>query len=63
MIDSETILDESGCCKPSSANPFDLIVTPKDIDAIVKDVSRVLSDAINRMLFGDNYSEIERLLK
>lgn len=63
VIDSETILDESGCCKPSSAHPFDLIVTPKDIDAIVKDVSRVLSDAINRMLFGDNYSEIERLLK
>ena len=41
----------------------DLIVTPKDIDAMVKDCSRVLSDAINRMLFGDKYSEIEKLLR
>ena len=40
-----------------------LIVTPKDIDAIVKDASRVLSDAINLSLFGDNYTELEKLLR
>lgn len=42
---------------------YDMIVTPKEIDAMVKDASRVLSDAINRMLFGDTYTEIEKLLR
>ena len=41
----------------------DLIVTPKDIDAIVKDAARVLSDAINLSLFGDNYTELEKILR
>jgi hypothetical protein len=41
----------------------DLIVAPKDIDALIKDLSRVLSDAINLMLFGDSYPELEKLLR
>ena len=41
----------------------ELIVTPKDIDAIVRDASRVLSDAINLSLFGDSYTELEKLLR
>ena len=41
----------------------DLIVTPKDIDAIVRDASRVLSDALNLALFGDSYTELEKILR
>lgn len=62
VVSAETIARERGTVKmnPKSA---DLIVAPKDIDAVIKDLSRVLSDAINMMLFGDNYSELEKLLR
>ena len=41
----------------------ELIVTPKDIDAMVRDASRILSDAINLSLYGDRYTELEKLLR
>lgn len=52
-----------GSVKQEPGQKTDLIVTPKDIDAIVKDASRVLSDAINLSLFGDSYPELEKLLR
>lgn len=41
----------------------EMIVTPKDIDAMVRDAARVLSDGINLALHGDNYTELEELLR
>lgn len=38
-------------------------VTPKDIDALVRDSARVLSRAINLALFGSNFADLERLLE
>ena len=61
VVSAETIVRESGAEEPNPKRA-DLIVAPKDIDAIIKDLSRVLSDAINLMLFGDNYPELEKLL-
>lgn len=60
VISADTLNDNRGTAMKELQ---DLIVTPKDIDAMVKDCSRVLSDAINRMLFSDKYSEIEKLLR
>ena len=40
-----------------------MCVTPKDIDAMVRDASRILSDAINLSLYGDSYPELEKLLR
>lgn len=64
VVSAEAILQSAGCktCN-DRADVSDLIVTPKDIDAMVKDCSRVLSEGINRTLFGDSYSEIEKLLR
>lgn len=39
-----------------------MIVTPKDIDAIVNDMSRVLADGINMALFGASYEEVRMLI-
>ncbi len=64
VVSAEAILESAGCsCVNDREKLSDLIVTPKDVDAMVKDASRVLSDGINRMLFGDNYSELEKLLR
>lgn len=40
----------------------DMIVTPKDIDTIVKDMSFVIAEGINRALFGDESENLEALL-
>lgn len=40
----------------------DMIVTPKDIDVLVEDASRILSQGINEMLHGDRQYEIQELL-
>lgn len=63
VVSAETIVREN--CTDFHMNPkwADLIVTPKDVDAMVKDLSRVLSDAINLMLFGDRYDSLEKLLR
>ncbi|MCR5808418.1 MAG: GPR endopeptidase [Clostridiales bacterium] len=39
-----------------------LIVTPKDIDRIVEDMSGIVADGINRALYGDHYDELKMLL-
>ncbi len=41
----------------------DLIVTPKDIDAIVRDASRMLSEGLNTALFGERRLELGKLLQ
>lgn len=63
VVSAETIVRES--CSGSHTDPKwnELIVAPKDIDAMIKDLSRVLSDAINMMLFGEQYPSLERLLR
>lgn len=38
-----------------------MIVTPKDIDSIVEDMSRIISDAINSALFGERLDDIKNL--
>ncbi len=39
-----------------------LIVTPKDVDALVSDLAKVLSEAVNLALHGRNYRALEQLL-
>lgn len=39
-----------------------MVVTPKDIDCIVDDMSKVLAEAINRALHGDKYDDVEDIL-
>ncbi len=63
VVSAETIVRESGCVSKNDAAIRDLIVAPKDVDALIRDLSRVLSDAINLMLFGDSYPELEKLLR
>lgn len=63
VVSADTIVRESGANEIDHAKCRDLIVAPKDIDAIVRDLARVLSDAINLMLFGDRYPELEKLLR
>ena len=63
VVSAETIIRESGADRTKETDVSDLIVAPKDIDAIIRDLSRVLSDAINLMLFGDSYAALEQLLR
>ena len=58
---SETELDEL-IHRISDERTESLIVTPKDIDCIVEDMSGVLSEGINKALFGERYEEIKELL-
>ena len=39
-----------------------MIVTPKDVDQIATDMSRILADAINMALFGAAYEEVRMLI-
>ncbi len=63
VVSAETIVRDSGANRSHSEDLKDLIVAPKDIDALIRDLARVLSDAINRMLFGENYPQLEQLLR
>lgn len=63
VVSAETIVRDSGANRSHTEDLKDLIVAPKDIDALIRDLSRVLSDAINRMLFGENYPQLEQLLR
>ncbi len=40
----------------------DMVVTPKDVDRLVEDASRLLAEGINRALLNENYDEIEKLM-
>jgi spore protease len=48
--------------KVSEEHMDSLVVTPKDIDSIVTDMSRILADAINMALFGNSYQEVRALI-
>lgn len=63
VVSAETIVRESGGASSENEALNDLIVAPKDVDAMVRDLARVLSDAINLMLFGDSYASLEQLLR
>ena len=39
-----------------------MIVTPKDVDSIVKDMSRVLADAINFAMQGIHYEDVRQIV-
>ncbi len=43
-------------------NIGEMIVTPKDIDAIITDMSRILADGINMALFDADYQEVRALI-
>ena len=40
-----------------------MCVTPKDIDAMVKDGAYILSYGLNLALFGENYDALEGLMR
>ncbi|MDO5111276.1 MAG: GPR endopeptidase [Clostridia bacterium] len=48
--------------KVAEENFGPLIVTPKDIDSIVTDMSRVVADGINMALFGASYEQVRALI-
>lgn len=69
VISRETIVEEAltalSLARPAGTEELfenDLIVTPKDIDALVRDASRMLSDGVNTALFGTFRTELEKLL-
>ena len=62
VVSAKTILSAYGRQVVKDSSAEELIVTPKDVDAMIRDLSRVLSDAINRTLFGDTYTSLEKLL-
>lgn len=40
----------------------ELIVTPKEIDALVSDMAKIVADGINRALFGMDYMQVKTLV-
>lgn len=48
--------------KAISEKTGELIVTPKDIDAIIDSMSAMLSNGINMALFGADYAEVQSIL-
>lgn len=48
--------------KVSEEHLGSMIVTPKDVDQIATDMSRVLADGINMALFGAEYDEVRMLI-
>lgn len=40
----------------------EMIMTPKDIDAIIEDMSSVVSEGINRAVFGEHYEKVRMLI-
>lgn len=39
-----------------------MIVTPKDIDSIINDMSKIIADAINMAVFADKYQDVRMLI-
>lgn len=39
-----------------------MIVTPKDIDSIVSDMSGIIADGVNMALYGENYTDVKMLI-
>lgn len=63
VVSAETIVKESSANALPNRKWNDMIVAPKDIDAVIRDLSRVLSDAVNLMIFGEQYRSLEKLLR
>lgn len=63
VVSAETIVRESGAQPAANRKWNEMIVAPKDIDAVIRDLSRVLSDAVNQMIFGEQYRNLEKLLR
>lgn len=63
VVSAETIVKESGASIEPDRSWNEMIVAPKDIDAMIRDLSRVLSDAINQMIFGEQYRDLEKILR
>ncbi len=63
VVSANTIVSAFGGQTVSDPAARNFIVTPKDIDALIRDASRVLADAINRTVFGDSYTELEKILR
>lgn len=63
VVSAETIVKESGASIEPDQSWNEMIVAPKDIDAMIRDLSRVLSDAINLMIFGEQYRDLEKILR
>lgn len=62
VVSARTIVSAYGGSHHPDPDTSEMIVTPKEIDVIIRDCSRVLSEAINRLLFGDTYTTLEKLL-
>jgi len=62
VVSAKTIITAFGGTDHIDPSAAEMIVTPKDVDAMIRDLSRVLSDAINRTIFGESYTELEKLL-
>ena len=58
---SESMLDELES-RIIEKSLDDMIVTPKDIDIIVEDMSRIIANAINSALFGENVEKIREMI-
>ncbi len=48
--------------KAISEKTGELIVTPKEIDSIVEDMTLILADSLNMALFGGDYDEVRALI-
>ena len=42
---------------------LNMIVSPKDIDAMVQDGAKLVSHAINLALHGERYDDLEKILR
>lgn len=42
---------------------LDMIVTPKDIDQVLSDMSSILAEGINRALFGESYQDVREWMQ
>lgn len=51
-----------GLCEGLGEEFLSMVVTPKDIDAMVKDSAKLLSMSLNLAFFGEEYGELGRML-
>lgn len=60
LADEERIKQLAG--QAISEKTGELIVTPKEIDSIVSDMTLILADGLNMALFGGDYDEVRALI-
>lgn len=49
--------------KNTSSQMLNMIVSPKDIDAMVNDGAKIISHSVNLALHGEQYDKLEKLLR